>query len=260
MGRYLISRKVRIIHFILQSFFVAQGVSIASDPGAQKTYQLEYVETSCIVIDGFASEGAWAKAAERDDMFFPWKQSPAPVTVFRAFYSDEYVFFFFEADDEDLVVYSGPGEQSVAKGDRVELFFSAGLDMDKYFCLEIDPAGRVLDYRASFYRKFDRTWDLEGLITAGQVVPGGYSVEAAIPISWFRNAGISSMEQGSSITAGVFRAEFSNRTSGVVAEDWISWQDPGTRKADFHIPSSLGIFLLGPVQYPGNQIPDNQNN
>ena len=235
-----------LIPLILQILFSFLNLSAVADPGfLKKTYCLEYVEFAEVEIDGIASEDVWKVPSRESGFSFPWNQAPAPATIFQGFYTDEYVFFYFKVSDPDLVISPGLTEHAVAEGDRVELFFSTGLEMEKYFCLEIDPSGRVLDYQASFYRKFDNNWDLEGLRSAGRVTREGYAVELAVPTGWFRKTGISSMEQNSSIIAGIYRGEFSHGSAEVISQKWISWQDPETGTPDFHIPSSLGLFILG---------------
>ena len=157
---------------------------------------------------------------------------------------DPALYFFFDVTDSNIVIFPDTDEGSVARGDRVEMFFSADPDMKEYYCLEIDPSGKVLDYKASFYRDFDRDWDLRGLQTSGRITDKGYSVEVAIPVEWYRQTEISSMRQGTRIIAGIYRGEFSRTRDGRIDQSWISWQDPRTDKPDFHIPSALGFFTL----------------
>ena len=54
-------------------------------------------------------------------------------------------------------------ESDVEAEDRVEIFFSASKDMGQYYCMEIDPSGHVMDYSASYYRKFDYEWNFKSL-------------------------------------------------------------------------------------------------
>jgi len=245
MARFLAFKKLLLL-LVVQILFSVLNLSAVADPGIlKKTYCLEYVESAEVEIDGTASEDVWKGPSRESGFSFPWNQAPAPATIFQGFYTSEYVYFYFKVSDPDLVIFPGLAEHAVAEGDRVELFFSAGLDMKKYFCLEIDPSGRVLDYQASFYRKFDNNWDLEGLRAAGRVTREGYAVEVAVPTGWFRETGISSMEQNSSIIAGIYRGEFSHESAGVISQKWISWINPEIESPDFHIPSSLGLFILG---------------
>ena len=53
----------------------------------------------------------------------------------------------------------------MAKEDRVELFFSNLTTLSEYYCIEIDPLGRILDYSAKHNRKFDENWDVKGRIS-----------------------------------------------------------------------------------------------
>ena len=125
--------------------------------------------------------------------------------------------------------------------DRVEMFFSRDPRMADYYCLEIDSRGRVYDYRASYYRKFDPTWRCKGLETAAlrfdqsgkrgqapfvrstlRAVPAngacplerGYVVEGRIPRATLAEMGLPRLEPGAKVLCGLYRAEFSHDRSG----------------------------------------------
>jgi len=53
--------------------------------------------------------------------------------------------------------------------------------LNEYYSLEIGPRVRVLDYQASFYRRFDRGWDCPGLEVAARQRPDGYDIEGRLP-------------------------------------------------------------------------------
>jgi len=216
--------------------------------GPERIYRLACRESQSITVDGKASETAWQTIPTETGFGAPWESHPAPSTSFRAFHSGEYLYFLFQASDPDIIITAGAPEEVVASGDRVELFFSRDPEMKDYYCLEIDPRGKVLDYRASFYRRFDNSWDLAGLRTAGSLTGEGYTVEAAIPVSWLEESGLSGTARRDGIFAGIYRAEFSRAGDGGISESWITWKDPGSRAADFHIPSSLGLLILESCQ------------
>ena len=244
MIRLPFSGKIRALP-LLQVLLFSTLFCTAAGLGTQaKTYSLNSINSSSITIDGQDSEPSWKLAEEDSGFSWPWKEETSPLTLFKAFYTDEFVYFFFDVTDSNIVIFPDTDEGSVARGDRVEMFFSADPDMKEYYCLEIDPSGKVLDYKASFYRDFDRDWDLRGLQTSGRITDKGYSVEVAIPVEWYRQTEISSMRQGTRIIAGIYRGEFSRTRDGRIDQSWISWQDPRTDKPDFHIPSALGFFTL----------------
>lgn len=174
------------------------------------------------------------------DFCFPWLEKPAPRTEFRAVYDDSWLVFRFEVEDEDLVIAESedPGEGALGS-DRVELFFSPSTDLrPHYFGAEMDPSGRVFDYRAVHHRQFDPSWSFSSLAFAGAITPGGYRVDGRIELGELRDLGL--LRDGR-LVAGVYRAEFSHFESGI-REDWISWVSPDSPTPDFHVPSSFGQF------------------
>jgi hypothetical protein len=149
------------------------------------------------------------------------------------------LYIYYKAEDEnqvikDSVVY----EMDIASEDRIELFFSNNKNMKDYFCLEIDPLGRMLDYKASFYRKFDNKWDIDGIRIASKINLNNYQIEAAIPLQSLLKIDI---DISKDLFVGLFRADF-NKTASGNEENWLSWVNPQTQHPDFHVPKALGIF------------------
>lgn len=196
-----------------------------------------------IVVDGKLDEAAWESAAIETSFTFPWQQREAPATEFRALADDARFYFAFRVEDADIVIDDGNDEAAVARGDRVELFFAPDLSLGSYFCLEIDPGGRVLDYRAAFYRDFDDSWDLPGLVVATAISETGYVVEASIPHAALREAGLPTLRGEGRQLAGIFRAELSHLSGAALLEEWISWVRPSSDEPDFHIPSAFGWLV-----------------
>ena len=118
------------------------------------------------------------------DFTFPWSATPAPRTEFRASIAGERLHFSFDAEDRDLVIAEKwRGESTLDGEDRVEIFFARDAALASYFCIEIDPLGRVHDYAVSHYRKFDSAWNCPGLRTAARRTADGYRVEGSIPLA-----------------------------------------------------------------------------
>ena len=178
-------------------------------------------------------------------MTFPWRDRAAPPTAFSLQFDGEALYFAFRVTDEDVVIIDGSpeNERLVAQGDRVEMFFAQDLDLKEYYSLEIDPKARVLDYRGSFYRRFDNDWDFPGLEVATRQRPDGYDVEGRLSMSALESLGLR-ISPDQPLLTGVYRGEFSRRTDGGIDESWISWVRPDVEKPDFHIPSSFGCLRL----------------
>jgi len=213
-----------------------------------------------IELDGRADEHAWSQAAIQTHFDFPWGKSPAPVTEFRALWDDDYFYFTFRVQDTDIFVLNRfRDEQDAVFEDRVEIYLSRDEQMKDYYCFEVDPHGRVLDYRASFYRHFDSKWQFEGLETRGTIRADGYEVEGRVSLMSIAALGFPPLRPGTKIRCGLYRAEFSHDRSGRTVvqceslhnlgrqiegppplEEWMSWVDPKTKQPDFHVPTSLG--------------------
>lgn len=187
-----------------------------------------------ISVDGNIGERAWNNATIITNLLSPWDQSSADSTIFRCFTSYEYFNFSFEVIDNNLVILNYIDEISVAKSDRVELFFSSSIGMKPYYCLEINPLGQILDYEAYFYRKFDYTWNFNYLSVVGRLTNNGYIVEGRLPLFELQKLGL---DLNNGFYLGVFRADFTEEKESSAI--WYSWLDPGVEKADFHVPSAL---------------------
>ncbi len=212
---------------------------------APKTYEACYVPDAIIIPDGILAKPAWERANIETDFSFPWEERLVPRTEFRALFDASAFYFSFCVDDEDIVlVDSFRTKEDVVREDRVELFFALDRDLAQYFCLEIDPLGRVLDYRASHYRKFDFSWSFPGLDVVGQRTRAGYVVEGLIRWETFQRLGFPPPDSGRTIKLGIYRAEFQHTEGRQWREGWISWVDPRTEQPDFHVPESFGELKM----------------
>ena len=184
---------------------------------------------TAIEVDGNLEE--WPEGNFLQGLTAPWDQIPQDSTNFHTFLDGERLFFSFRTVDRTPFTIPFENELSVAAGDRVELFFSETPDMSEdYYCLEMNPRGEVLDYRATYYRKFDYHWDASTLELATLEYPHGYQVEGSIEINELRELGL-----GNEFYLGVYRAEYQGKDQVT----WYSWIVPDSEKPDFHIPSSL---------------------
>jgi hypothetical protein len=206
-----------------------------------------------IQVDGQMNEPAWGTAERQTGFLYPWSNRTAPATEFRAVADDERLYLAFQVSDHDVVMVKDfAGESTVDQEDRVEVFFARDATLSRYFCLEIDPLGRVHDYAASHYRKFDGSWNCPGLRAAGRITPGGYTVEASIPLATLSELMGRPVSRGSRLRIGLFRAEFRQGALGDAADNWLSWVKPDALKPDFHIPSAFADWrvpsgALGPT-------------
>jgi hypothetical protein len=222
----------------------AAAAGCASTP-CPKTYHVRYVHEAEINVDGTLDESDWNKAYCERGFSFPWEERTAPATEFRALRDDDSLYLIFNVHDDDVVVEEKfDAENVVAREDRVEIFFACDDKLKEYFCLEVDPLGRVLDYAAFYYRRFDNSWSLPGVSTAASITSKGYTVEGSIPLKSLEALGLPPLSPDHVLKAGLFRADFNRGQDSKLHEHWISWVDPGTKQPDFHVPSALGCLRI----------------
>ncbi len=200
-------------------------------------------------LDGQLDETPWQQAEIIRDFTFPWSDKPAPSTEFRAMVVGNELCFAFTVVDDDLIVATEWINESTLDGeDRVEVFFARDADLTEYYCLEIDPLGRVHDYAASFYRRFDSHWNFRGLRTSARRTNEGYVVEAALPLATLTDLLGKPVGPGTAMRIGLFRAEFQGTSRGESRDDWLSHVHPATDVPDFHVPSAFRMWVVPAMQ------------
>lgn len=183
-----------------------------------------------------------------EDFSYPWTNTPPPSTRCELQWRGDALHFLFDVEDSDVVVSSDwKGESTVDNEDRVELFFARDEALAQYFCIEVDPLGRVHDYSARHHRQFDSKWRCDGSLTRGQRTPNGYRVEGSIPRTTFEVILGKPFKLGTPLRLGVFRAEFRSSERdhpGARVDNWISWVKPDAKQPDFHVPSAFREVTL----------------
>ena len=206
-------------------------------------YEVRFVNN--INIDNLLSKKNWKDANVLSDFYLPWDKKSAQETRFKALFDESYLYSIFYSKDSNLVVLENISEEmDIAKEDRIEIYLSASESMDEYFCFEVDPYGRVLDYKAKFYRKFDGEWNINQLIVESKINDDGFNTAIAIPLKALKEMNI---DVSRKFYVGLFRADLEDSSSGL-KENWISWIKPKTSEPDFHVPEALGFFSLMDVQ------------
>ncbi|MCB9014029.1 MAG: endoxylanase [Bacteroidales bacterium] len=184
----------------------------------------------------------WSGCEVLTDFSYPWHGEPAPSMVFRALHDKRYLFFRFDVIDSEIhIEKSSTDKMAVLESDRVELFFRRDSDMKPYFGLEMDPSGRLLDYKAGFYREFDYSWRWKGIEIQSEYTVNGYCVRGRITLDSLK--ALELLKKGK-IETGIFRGKCLLNESNNKEFKWISWVRPESEKPDFHIPSAFGEIIL----------------
>jgi len=208
-----------------------------------KTYRVKKVITD-FQIDGIGNDSVWKEIEALTDFSFPWENESPPFLSFKAVHSLNWLYCLFIITDKKITVFvDNDDKREVINSDRVELFMRSNEKMSPYYCLELDPLGRILDYKADYYRKFDMNWSWPAhqLKVRTNQASDGYSVEVAITKKSLVELGLLRNQQ---MEVGLFRGKCLEIKDGETNMKWISWVIPDSATPDFHIPSSFGVFVL----------------
>lgn len=191
-----------------------------------------------IRIDG--NKDDWKIEPLLTGLIAPWDGAVKDNSSFYAGHDQKYFYFLYEVSDSTLTYNAEKTEASVGNEDRVEFFISCDPEMNTYYCAEMDPQGKVMDYEARHYRKFDMKWDFKNLNLKTYIGKNTYRVEGSIPLKELKKMGV--LSPSGELRMGVYRADYKDAQGKNVV--WSSWIIPDAAQPDFHIPSSLGILKL----------------
>jgi hypothetical protein len=218
-------------------------VTLTHSKEGRKTYSVKKISEE-INTSGKGDHVLWKSANVLSDFNYPWeKEKPLP-TRFKALHNDAWVYCLFEVVDDNINIFQDKNHKDeVAASSRVEIFFKKDDKLLPYYCMELDPIGRVLDYEGTYHRNFNGkwSWPAGNLIVKTARTKDGYSVEVAVSKASLSKLGLL---QGNTLQAGLYRADCFKTKDGSHDFKWISWVKPDSKTPDFHIPSSFGILRL----------------
>ncbi|QLC65465.1 endoxylanase [Flavobacterium sp. LPB0248] len=209
-----------------------------------KEYHVQIIdknqENATRILDSFF----WEKANCLTDFTSPWNNDPVLRIEFRALWDKDNFYFNFRVFDTDLYMDQKDNSvDSICNSDRVELFFRSNDKLNPYYCLEIDPSIRLLDFEARPDKIFDYDWKWaeNHIKLASSKDEVSFTVAGSISIASLKEL---DLIHDNSIETGVYRAKFVKGKSGNYEPIWITWVNPNTTEPNFHIASSFGKFVL----------------
>jgi hypothetical protein len=109
--------------------------------------------------------------------------------------------------------------------------------------LEIDPASRIMDFKARPNKQFDFNWNWpsDDIKVKSAMESNCFTVEIAISLVSLTKLGLIKDDK---IEAGIYRAKYNKQEDGNYEPTWITWVNPNTESPNFHTPSSFGVLHL----------------
>lgn len=209
-----------------------------------KNYNVNYTEKDTLILDGKGKSPLWDKSKILSDFVSPWNNKRPKKIEFKSIWNKEHIFFYFKVYDNEVHIdKKDDSVDSIGNSDRVELFFRTDATLNPYYCLEIDPTGRIMDFRAYPNKNFDFNWNWpkEDLKVKSNIAEGHFSVEIAISIKSLEKL---NLIKDHKIEVGIFRAKYQKQENLTFNPIWISWVNPNTATPNFHTPTSFGVLNL----------------
>lgn len=208
------------------------------------TYKVNKILEKEIIISGDAKNLVWKKANILTDFSSPWDAEPIKKIDFKAIHNSDKIFFQFNVYDNQIYIHpSDDKNDSINNSDRVELFFRSDASLNPYYCLEIDPLARVMDFRAKPNKKFDFNWNWpsQEIEIKSSIESNHFIVEIAISIQSLKDLNLIIKGQ---IEIGIYRAKYNQQNDNIFQPTWITWINPNTETPNFHTPTSFGFLEL----------------
>ncbi|OBU25515.1 carbohydrate-binding family 9-like protein [Photobacterium kishitanii] len=211
-------------------------------------YNINHTEIAP-VIDGIAHDNEWKSAQALTAFSFPWRDTPAPATEFKALWHAETLYFQYTVTDKNVAIGTDP-ERAILDSDRVEIFLAKDAELSRYYTMEIDPKARVFSAQASYdmmnkkRASLDSNWTWKGLETKASLTDSGYIVEGKLPLQTLTDLSLWQNKQQTQLLCALMRAEFTQQADGKLDMGWMTWVDPKTPTPNFHNPQTFGSCRL----------------
>ncbi len=211
-----------------------------------KTYKVQHIGSENFQCNNLNTDDVWSKASELTDFTSPWDNAPVKKITFKALWTDSHLHFKFHVADNQIHICKTNSTictETIGESDRVELFFRTNKQLNPYYCLEIDPSSRVMDFKAKPNKEFDFDWQwpTDEIRVKSEITATDFTVEITLSIASLKKL---DLIQNNCIETGIYRAKYNEQTNGSFEPTWISWVHPQTASPNFHISSSFGKLEL----------------
>lgn len=209
-----------------------------------KEYKVSKIEDKQLIVNGKGDNSLWNKASLLGDFVSPWDNEAIKKIEFKSLWDSENLYFFFKVLDSEIHIDKKDNSiESIGNSDRVELFFRKDASLNPYYCLEIDPTPRIMDFKAKHHRNFDFGWDWpkNDINVKSEISSEYFTVEGVISLASLKELGLL---QNNKIETGIYRAKFNEQDDASFEPTWISWVNPNTEAPEFHTSTSFGELHL----------------
>ncbi len=209
-----------------------------------KAYNVVKIDKNQLEINGKGNHSLWKKANELTNFSSPWDDASVNEITFKALWDAVNLYCYFKVQDSEIHIDTTDNtKSSINNSDRVELFFRTNSKLNPYYCLEIDPSPRLMDFKAKPNKEFDFNWNwpTDDILIKSDFQKDYFTVEIAINLVSLIQLNL--LNNGK-IETGIYRAKYILQENGTYEPIWITWIDPKTETPNFHTPASFGTLNL----------------
>lgn len=209
-----------------------------------KQYKVNHIKSNSLLISGKGDSVFWVKANILNDFCSPWDKKKPTSFEFKALYDNLNLFFLFKVFDRKIHIDNSEKKyDSINNSDRLELFFKTDNNLNPYYCLEIDPTSRLMDFKALPKRNFDFNWSWpkKEISIKSNINKDYFTIEGSISLKSLKEL---KLLNNVKLEVGVYRAKYFSNSKNKFDPVWVTWVNPNTIVPDFHIASSFGEFIL----------------
>lgn len=209
-----------------------------------KTYKVKFIKNN---NEDFLNDlpSIWENANLLNDFSSPWDNKQVKKIEFKTLHNCKDVFFQFKVFDENVHIHPSKNKNdSINNSDRVELFFRTNASLNPYYCLEIDPTARIMDFKAYPNKRFDFNWNWPNnhIKVVSHISDNHFTIDIAISIESLKSL---SLLKENRLETGIYRAKYDKvEGENKYQPTWITWINPNTDEPNFHIKSSFGVLEL----------------
>jgi hypothetical protein len=195
-------------------------------------------------IDGKISEDVWGKSVALSQFVKTLTGLASDIkTDVKLMWNNKFLYIAMVATDSDISSQFTKNDEDLWKEDSFEIFLMPG--DDKYFDIQINPKGLVMDSFLPKYHQDKKEWSsnikistrIDGSFNDAKSGDKSWTAEMAIPFAALVKEGITPPSDGSTWKANFFRIDKNGQDT-----QYSAWSAP--LRGDFHTTSRFGKIIF----------------
>lgn len=252
---------LNILYYLRTPVFIAFALLCIANSWADglpvpDTYRIIYTPVPP-AIDGLLEDALWSQATPTTDFVIHDSGKPSPAQTFvQLAYDDHYLYLAATCQDKDIYAqYTKNQESLFRRDDLIEIFIDPDGDGKNY--LEVGFSAGAVHYsllvpevrdgrvEPEFVEIPDLAYkvDIHGSLNQPTDKDTRWTLEARIPLEFFKDSNKSQPLSNQTWRIGLFRIDYASHSKFNQASGYYAWQYLG--QFGFHRPERFGYVTFG---------------